>query len=418
MRKKVIGAGAALGVGMLMLSACAGGSGETAQDEDVQFLTIPARAGGCVTTWTEMGEAFEEETGIEVRVEEIGRDNYLQRVTTQLVSGSSNFDIVFLLHNYIPQFAKDGQLEPLSTFVDDVDELADRYLPVTVDNSYYEGDLYGLPYDVSTMHLFYRTDLIDAPPTTLEEYRAIAEENTRVLNPDSETEYGTTFQGKRGEAQPKEWYQYFWAFGGELVDEAGDPQVNSEAGVEALTWLVENAEEGVIPPNYSTFEFPETQTAFQQGVTSMMVQWINGYTQLGEDVAPEVHDDFGMAVVPGGAPYVQSWNMAINAKSTKKQAAFDFVDWVSENAPEEFGIYPCAVPPNRDFLEDPKTQEQFGQAAALLETLKVARTEPPIVEWPRVHEIVNTAISSALAGEKAPKVALDEANAEIESLLD
>ncbi len=417
MRKRTLTWGAAVLSVALLLSGCSGGAPKVPQDDDVKFLTIPARAGGCVTTWTAMGKAFQEETGIEVRVEEIGRDNYLQRVSTQLMSGSSNFDVVFLLHNYIPQFAQGGQLEPLSSFVDDVHTLSDRYLPITVNNSFYKDDLYGLPYDVSTMHLFYRTDLMDAPPSTLEEYRQIAEKNTRSLNPDSPTKYGTTFQGKRGEAQPKEWYQYFWAFGGELIDEAGKPQVNSKAGVDALTWLVDNSKKGIYPPNFSTFEFPETQAAFQKGVTSMMVQWINGYTQLGAEVAPDVHDNFAMAVVPGGHPYVQAWNMAINAKSTKKKAAFDFINWVSENAPEKFGIYACAVAPNREFLEDPATQKKFGQATALLEALKVARTEPAIVEWPRAHEMINTAISSALAGELTPQQALDEANEGIKSLL-
>lgn len=419
MRKIIPAVGAALALALLgACSSAPGASQGPAQEENPTYLTIPARAGGCVTTWQMFGDEYKAATGIEVRVEEIGRDNYLQRVTTQLLSGSSNFDVVFLLHNYIPQFAKGGQLEPLSHFVDSVDTLTDRYLPVTVDNSRLDGDLYGLPYDVSTMHLFYRSDLISNPPTTLEEYREIGLQNTRTHNPSSATEFGMSFQGKRGEAQPKEWYQYFWALGGELIDADGKPQVNSKAGVDALTWLKENITDlKIVPPNFSTFEFPETQAAFQNGVTSMMIQWINGYTQLGEDVAPAAHGKTEMAIVPGGVPYVQAWNMAINSSSTKKQAAFDFINWVSENAATKHGIIPCAVPPNKAFLEDPATVAEFGQAQALLDALKVARTEPPLVEWPQIHEIMNTAISSALAGEQSPQQALDEANAGIEALL-
>ena len=420
MKKSIPAVGAALT--LTFLAACSAAPGGTkegpAQEENPTFITIPARAGGCVATWTMFGEEFEAATGVEVRVEEIGRDNYLQRVTTQLLSGSSNFDVVFMLHNYVPQFAKGGQLEPLSTFVDDVEELAGRYLPVTIDNSRLDGDLYGMPYDVSTMHLFYRSDLIPEPPTTLEEYRAIGLANTRSQNPSSQTEFGMSFQGKRGEAQPKEWYQYFWALGGELVDADGKPQVNSKAGVDALTWLKENITDlQIVPPNFSTFEFPETQAAFQNGVTSMMIQWINGYTQLGADVAPAAHGNTEMAIVPGGVPYVQAWNMVINSSSTKKQTAFDFINWVSQNAATNHGIIPCAVPPNRAFLEDPATVAKFGQAQALLDALKVARTEPPLVQWPQIHEIMNTAISSALAGEQSPQQALDEANAGIEALL-
>lgn len=96
MRKSFPAVGAVLAIAMLAAcNAAPGGAQGPAQEENPTFLTIPARAGGCVTTWQTFGDEYKAETGIEVRVEEIGRDNYLQRVSTQLLSGSSNFDVVF-----------------------------------------------------------------------------------------------------------------------------------------------------------------------------------------------------------------------------------------------------------------------------------------------------------------------------------
>lgn len=382
-------------------------------------ITLAVRAGGCFTTYSGIASDYEKATGGKVTVEQISRNDYLQRITTQLLGGSTSIDLVLILHNYVPQFAQGGVIEPLNGYLDAAGLSMDRYLPVTAEAVTYNDAVYAIPYDVSTQHLWYRTDLIENPPTTIEEYRAVARDFTRSINPASPTEFGTTFQGKRGEALPKEWYNYFFAFGGKFLDEAGKPIINSQAGIDALSFVVENLrQEQIYPPDATTFEFPETVSAFSEGKTAMMVNWIGAYPVLDAERAPLVYDKFALTQTPGGKPYMQAWTMAMNAASTKKQAAFDFVNYVTTEALANYSFQPCFYPAVRSVLEDPATAEAHPEAPAFLAALNAAQTEPMLPEWPRIHEVINEALSVALAGEKTPQQALDDANAAIADLLD
>lgn len=419
MKRKRIGIVALAVLPILALASCSGNPGTSGpvQEENPDFITVPVRAGGCFTTWSEIAADYEAETGMRVNVQEVGRDNYIQRITTELLGGSSNLDIAFMLHNYVPQFAQGGQIEPLDSYIENSSFSMDRYVPELREAVALEGSTYALPYDLSTMHLFYRTDLIDAPPTTPEEFRAIALENTRSVNPDSATEFGATYQAKRGEALPKEWYNWFFAQGGEFLDADGGPALNSPSAVQALDWVIENAELGIYPPDFTTFEFTEAVSAFQAGKTAMMLNFIGAYPRLTEAEAPEVFDKFAVAPVPSEHSYFQAWTVTINAASTKKQAAFDFLEWATTEGMERYGLRPCWYPPVTDYLEDPATVAAFPEAAYVVEALANAKTEPSLPVWPSIHEAMNEALSAAIAKERSSQDALDAANDEATRLM-
>jgi ABC-type glycerol-3-phosphate transport system substrate-binding protein len=410
----------------LILGGCAPGEKPSAGGNDAkspeggngEAITVVARSGIYYNSLSKIAPDFEKETGIRVNVQEVGRDGYLQKVSTQLLGQGDGMDVVLLLNNYVGQFGAGGQLEPLDSYMKKFNKTLDHVLPVAKQSVMYKDQVFAMPLDVSTMFLVYRKDLIATPPKTWDEYKEVAKTFTKSINPQSPTEFGTTFQGKRGETQPKEWYQYFWAMGGELFDKDMKPQLNSKAGVDALTYVVDNfRKDKIVPPDITTYEFPEVLSAFQNGKAAMAIEWNSAYPTLADSSkSPQVYDKFAIAEVPGGMPYMQTWTLAVNAASKKKEAAFRFISWVTGKGAKEYALA-GGIPAVKSVLEDAEVVKARPEFPAIQAALAKAKSEPNLPEWPRIHEFITEAITKALAGEKSPKDALDEANKNITDLL-
>src|SRR5690606_34014905 len=102
--------------------------------------------------------------------------------------------------------------------------------------------------DISTLFLYYRTDLISEPPNTWDEVLELARQFSQAQNPDSPTPYGLAFDGVVGETLPETFYNFMWAFGGEIVDEEGNPAVDGPGAVAAGEYWKTLAEEELVPP--------------------------------------------------------------------------------------------------------------------------------------------------------------------------
>lgn len=415
------------GVITVMISGCApspqqstnSSGGTTKENKETKAITVMARAGIYYNVLTEIAPDFEKETGIHVNVQEVGRDGYLQKVSTQLLGRDQGMDVVLMLNNYIGQFGAGGQFESLDTYIKESGSAMDRFLPASAESVKYQDKIYALPLDISTMFLIYRKDLIPVPPTTWEEYTELAKKFTKSINPASPTEFGIAFQGKHGDSQPKDFYQYFWSMGGEFFDADMNPTLSSKEGVEALSYLV-NAfrKDKLMPPDATTYEFPEVLSAFQNEKAAMVIDWNAAYPQLTDKTkSPKVWDKFDIAEVPGGVSFTHTWTLAINSASTNKEAAFRFINWVTGDGAKKYALA-GGIPAVTSVLEDEEVVKTRKEFPAIMASVAKAKTEPNMPEWPRIHEFISDAISKALAGEKSPEEALKEADNKVKELLE
>lgn len=386
---------------------------------ETKAITVMARAGIYFNALTAIAPDFEKETGIHVNVQEVGRDGYLQKVSTQLLGQDKGMDVVLMLNNYIGQFGAGGQFEALDKYVKDSSSDMNRFLPASAESVKYQNKIYALPFDVSTMFLIYRKDLIQAPPTTWEAYRKLAEQFTKSKNPNSPTEFGIAFQGKHGETQPKDFYQYFWSMGGQFFDKDMNPTLSSKEGVQALSFLVDAfRKDKLMPPDATTYEFPEVLSAFQNEKAAMVIDWNAAYPQLADQTkSPKVSDKFGIAEVPGGVSFTHTWTLAINSASVNKEASFKFINWVTGDGAKKYALA-GGIPAVKSVLEDKEIVKTRPEFPAIVASVAKAKAEPNLPEWPRIHEYVSDAISKALAGEKSPEEALKEADKKTKELLE
>src|SRR6202140_5277420 len=82
-----------------------------------------------------------------------------QRITTDVSTGSGQFDIVFIGLYETPIFAKRGWLRPMADLPSDYDP--DDVFKSLRDGLSYEGKLYALPFYGESSMLMYRKDLLE-----------------------------------------------------------------------------------------------------------------------------------------------------------------------------------------------------------------------------------------------------------------
>ena len=124
---------------------------------------------------------MERNPDIRIAFNEQGRLGYFTNVTTQLVGGTTEFDLVQDNTTYMTELAAAGVLEPWDDYLNDP-ELTDLAaydlddLPIKLT---YEGKIYCIPTDLSSQLYYYRTDMMNQPAETWEELISLAAGNTR-----------------------------------------------------------------------------------------------------------------------------------------------------------------------------------------------------------------------------------------------
>lgn len=367
-----------------------------------------------------VAEEYTAKTGNPVEIVEQGRDTYLTLIPTQLLAGTDAFDLAFIQSTMVGELAQAGAILPLTPYLEQLteDEKADVDLDDVLVPAMYDGQVYGLPTDISTLFLFYRSDLIPEPPQTWEETLEVARKFTQSVTPDSPTPYGLAFDGVPGETLPETFYNFMWSFGGEIVDADGNVAIDGPKAIEAGKYFQTLASEKLVPPEILSWGFGEVLAAIESGQVAMAVPAWNAAYPMILGGTSEYKDVIKVAAVPGvkqedgsilRTPYTHSYFFALNSSSKNQEAAFKFLAWATG---KEGGlIYAKAggAPSRKSIFTSPELADTRPEFPLMLESLSVARMGPAICYWPEHIEAMNTALASILDLSEDPEVALKKA---------
>ncbi len=373
-------------------------------------------------------EAYEQETGKKVIVEEIAREVLQEKEKTELTAKTGAYDILWVPSEWVAELAEGQLLEPLDAYMANSNlpqpDQADWASPGAVEAYNYKGKPYGFPVALDTVFLYYRTDLIEKAPETWDEYLEVAKAQT------NDQRYGATLFGKLPESIAWDFITYFWSFGGEILDENFRPTVNSKEGVEALTYFTDLLnKEKVVPPGVATYEYPEVLAAFQQDKAAMVLQWNAAYGDFAsQEKSPAVFDKFAASVVPGKKMEDGSinrkvighvWGFVMNASSTNKEEAFKFLVYLTgKEGLKYFPTDGASINVNsKAVLSDPAMVEAHPEFATLNESFQYLQLWPTTTATSQIILTIAQEASNALAGIKTPQQALDDANKAIDELM-
>ncbi len=335
-----------------------------------------------------------------------------------LNAGASNPDILQLDVIWTPEFAAAGWILPLDPYGPDTTS----FFAATVEANRWGGVLYALPWFVDVGMLYWRTDLVEAPPTSFEELsrQAAAARQAGGLP------FGFVWQGSRYEGLVTVFLEHLGGFGGRIMDEAGRIVVDSEAALRTLRFMQEEIYTARnVPQTVLTWQEEQTRFAFQNGQAAFMRNWPYAYPLMQDPAESRVAGKFSVAPMPaseGGAPTAAlgGSQLAVNANSKHPDAAYAVIEYLTR--PEQMlerarvvGQYPT----RRSLYDDPALAEALevppGQARRIIESA-VPRPVTPV--YTQMSEILQIRLHRALTGQQRPEAALAAAAREMRELLE
>jgi multiple sugar transport system substrate-binding protein len=328
-------------------------------------------------------------------------------------------DVLQLDVIWTTEFAAAGWILPLDLAPD-----PDAFFSATLDANRWDGRLYALPWFVDVGMLYWRTDLIERAPESLEELASMA---VRARGA-SAVSHGFVWQGARYEGLVTVFLEILGGFGGEILDSAGSVAVADEPAVRALRWLASSLSDGWTPDAVLTWQEEQTRFAFQNGEAVFMRNWPYAHALLGDSAASAVAGRFEVAPMPASAASAQGLptaalggaQLAVNAHSRHADAALDVVRFLTE--PEQMlerARTLGQLPSRPDLYDDPRLEGALAitpaDARAIIER---ARPRPVTPVYAELSGILQIWLHRALTGQEEPSVALARAADEMRRLLE
>ncbi len=307
-----------------------------AQAESITVLV----EGGGHSLQQAAADAFTKETGIEVNFVEVPYQGVYDKLTAEIASGTSNYDVATIDVVWNAAFA--SHVEDLSDLF--TDAVKADLPPALVADANVGGKMMGMPTWANAQIVFYRKDLWDdpanqaafkeqfgydlAPPATWQQWRDMAKFFTK------DGMYGTNVIGGTSE----EWMAEVLQAGspGVILDDAGNVILDNQAHIDALeNYRAPLCEDKSVPDNALEISWGEAQNLFYQGQTAMMKFWAHAHKMTPADskvagkvgVAPMIGGPAGIAGIPG------PWYNVIPTTSQHKDAARQFVAYaIAHNA--------------------------------------------------------------------------------------
>ena len=363
--------------------------------------------------------------GFEISFTEQGRLGYFTNVTTQLVGGTDAFDLVQDNTTYITELAAAGVIEPYDKYLNDkkLTNLAEYDLADLPVKLVYDGKIYCIPTDLSSQVSIFRKDLIKGAPNTWEELLANAKKFSQASTPSSPTKYGVTLTALTGGPEaPKIFYTVLWSMGGDVIDGKGNVVINSPAAKKAGEYYRELAK--YLPQDVTTYDYTKVFDGLRAGLTAQSAPVWNAAWNgvLGSDSA--FKDKYGLGLIPGvkqpdgsikRTPQTHGWGLVINANSRNKEAAWQFLKYATSK--EGFRIRGKAGSSvYRTSVLNDKTYAVGEYYPVMAETYRLAKMEPLVPYYSKLHEILNVMVAGFLTSKTPIEDILAKAAKDINEL--
>ncbi len=353
---------------------------------------------------------------VELRVTPDAADQRHQLYVQWLNARAQDPDVLQLDIIWTAEFAGAGWIRPLDQYGPD----ASDFFPAAIESNRWRGALYALPWFVDVGLLYWRTDLIPAPPQSLD---ALRDAGLRSIAA-GETRWGLAWQGARYEGLVTVFVEHLGAFGGGILDDDGEVIVDQPAAVRALTFMRESIENGLVPASSLTWQEEQVRFAFQNGQTAFMRNWPYAWALLRDPAQSRVADRVGVAPFPGAeggraTAALGGAQLAVNAFSDQPELAWELVEFLT--APEQMlerARVAAQLPSRQSLYDSPELARALTLPLQDVRAAVAAAVPRPVTPvYSELSELLQVHLHRALTGQQSPEDALNRAAADIRHLL-
>lgn len=432
-RRRFLGlSGAALaGVGLLGSAACGEDGGR--QGGEVVNLTVaigPDPTGTFATVIERFNQEYEGRIRAQVREMPADQTQHINQLRSEFQAGGGSIDVMQGASvNWPPELAANGWVEDLGDRF--TENMRREFIPITVEAYTYEGKNYGVPFWNDAGLLYYRKDLLEGsgfsdPPRTWDELK----EQTQKVASESGIEKGFVFQGARYEGGVVNALEYIWSAGGDLVDDPTNPErivIDSPQAVTGLQVMRSLITDGVTPEAVVSYKEQESHNVFLQGDAVFLRNWPYVYGVLSDPDASRIEpEQVGITQLPTASVTNESanclggWGLLMNEASEKKEAAWEFITFITAPAQQKTrAVEGSYLPTREDLYEDkeivdsvPVIELAGGQA------FKNSRIRPLSVYYQDMSLIMQEQFNNVLTGRVPPEGAVRTLQEELAPILE
>lgn len=339
---------------------------------------------------------YEKDFNVKVIVEVLNKDLTSLFKTASLAGKGP--DVLLWANDVSGELAQSGLIEPL----DELPFLTENFLPVALKAFRFKGRLYGYPYAVESIVLFYNKDLVKVIPESFEE---LEQQAIRINNP-AKNIYGFLYDFKT----------FFFSFpilnasGGYIFGEdqnglnAKDIGINHPGFINGLTFLQRLNTSGIIPSSI------DRGIAFEHFKAGKLAFTIDGPWAIKDLDSSKVN--YGIVVLPKyknsiAKPFVGVHGFMIRRSSKNKLHSKEFIEkyLLSAKGVGLFYKYDNRAPARIDVLKS--LSEKDPKLAILKRSAESGVAMPNIPQMASVWSAMGKALSLSLEQKMPAKEALN-----------
>ncbi len=323
-----------------------------------------------------------------------------------LLLGASPYDLLLMDVTWTAKYAAAGWLEPLEGWLG-ADALADLAPGAELGNAFAD-HLWRFPLVADMGLLYWRTDLMDAPPRTPQELVRISQR----LQQRGEVPWGYVWQGKQYEGLSCVVLEMLEGFGGHWI-ENDRPQLQTAEAKRATAWLRSLVTLGITPPSVANMGEPEVLQVFQAGDAAFMRNWPYAWAELNQPDAP-MRGRVGITTMVSepDQPHAAtqgSWGFALLAQSNHKAAAIEALRALtSEDAQRELNLRWGYTPTRLSVFNNPELVEKNPALAELKQALAASVLRPITPVYAQLSDLLYREINTVIAGDIDTAPAMEE----------
>lgn len=392
-------------------------------------ITVVTTGSGPVYAAEKHLKEFEEMTGIEVILEQYEFQETINKIGINAAAGGSDIDVIC----YRPiqetlTWYNNGYFAPLNDYIAAAGAEYDYedFSPAAREVTTVDGTIVGIPYLTEGEILWMNTALFEKygqkAPTNLDELLACAQ----AMYDPANNVYGISVRGE-GNGAVTQFSGFLYAFGGDFFDENLNATMNTPEALAALEYYAELVKCG--PEGSDVATMNNSLDWFLNGITAMRVDAYTHQASIGDPERSLVTETLDYAPLPAGdagcTPYnIVAWAWGISATSNHKDAAWEFIEWISSKEMDVLGQLESGSSARVSTWQDERcatyADEKFMEAVATISAVGKPYDRPFCANASEVRALVGKMIDAANAGQRGDelKATVEDLNAQMQAILD
>lgn len=330
-------------------------------------------------------------------------------------------DVFQLGNTWMPEFAAIGALAPLdarlaasrSMWVDD-------YFPGILDTNRIDDVLYGIPWNVDTRLLFYRSDVLAElgfaqPPRTWDEWRAMQAAIKRSVGPER---YAVLLPLNEFEPQLALALQQDEP----LLRDGGRYGNFRSAGFRRALGFYHEMFASDRAPKMTNTQIANVWVEFGRGFFAFYISGPWNIAEFRQRLPASLKDAWSTAMLPGpdgpGASIAGGSSMVLNVRGMHQDAAWTLIEYLSQpSIQRELNRRLGSLPSRRSSWDHPDLQ-QDKYAQAFRAQLELVKPTPKVPEWEQIAQELRVVSERLVAGEFDLDRAVEELDARADRILE